>query len=81
MVMSKFDTLEPFTIGERLIYSLSLILIQPLLSLIRVFPFLGDTLVGYMSYIAYLMNSFLWALLIWYIIVKILERRRRSALQ
>jgi hypothetical protein len=76
MVMEKFDSLEPFTIWERLHFSLSLLLMQPLLSIINFFPQVGDFLPGFVGYIAFILNSFLWALMIWYFVVLRIKNRR-----
>lgn len=76
--MEKFDTLEPFTIWERLHYSLSLLLMQPLLSVISAFPQLGDFLPGILGYSVFLLNSFIWALVIWYFFVVVRRRDHRK---
>jgi len=62
IVMSHFDTAEPFTFQEKMVIGLNFLLSFPLLIMFLMGP-LGSILPVEMGYIIYILNSLVWGLM------------------
>lgn len=74
--MSRFDAAGETSIGERIIDALAYVLLFPLVQLaVRIG---GGWLNGFFGYVPFILNSLLWAALLYYLINFFVLRRRRS---